>query len=313
MYVITGATARTGGAIARDLLARGLPVRAISRSADKLQRLVDLGAEPYIADPRDVEAMSHAFVGASAAWVMLQPNYIPDSADFRRFQTEMIAALLPALQRGQPGHVVSLSSWGAELTRGNGPVAGLGDLERSLDRLEGSDVLHLRAGYFMENSLAYIETLRASDVIEGPFDPLVAIPWVAMTDIVTIAARHLSEHNFNRREIRELHGERDLNIDMALSIIGTALDRPKIRYRKTDFMATRKHMRELGTSENVADLMIEVAEGINGGIISFNEPRSTENSSPTTFEQFVSETWLPAYGERRRTDSKPAIDAGSYE
>ncbi|NWD78720.1 epimerase, partial [Pseudomonas gingeri] len=48
MYVITGATSRTGSQIARRLLAAGQPVRVIGRSAERLQGFVDLGAEASV-------------------------------------------------------------------------------------------------------------------------------------------------------------------------------------------------------------------------------------------------------------------------
>jgi uncharacterized protein YbjT (DUF2867 family) len=298
MYVITGATARTGGAIARDLLSHGLPVRAISRSAEKLKPLAELGAETYVADPRDRDAMADAFVGATAVWAMLQPNYIPDSPDFRRFQSEIIEAMLPALERGRPGHIVSLSSWSADLSSGNGPVAGMHDLEQALNGLEHSDVLHLRAGYFMENSLGYIDPLRRGDTVSGPFDPAVPMPWVGTADIAAAAAAHLRLHDFGHRAIHELHGPQDFGIEEALRVIAEALSRPGIRYARIPFDAARRDFLEQGMSESVADMMIEVADSINNGIIRFNEPRSPANSSPTTFETFVETTWLPAYRAR---------------
>lgn len=295
MYVITGATARTGGVIARDLLARGLPVRAISRSAENLKPLIDLGAEAYVADPRDRDGMADAFGGATAAWAMLQPNYIPDSPDFRRHQSEIIAAMIPALERGRPGHIVSLSSWSADLSSGNGPVAGMHDLEQALNGLSHSDVLHLRAGYFMENSLDYLEPLQHGETVRGPFDPKVKMPWVATSDIAVVAASHLRLHDFGHRAIHELHGPRDFDIDEALVVIGRALGRPGIRYEQTSFDAAHRDFLNHGLSQNVADMMLEAADSINNGTIRFNEPRSPATSSPTSFESFVESTWLPAY------------------
>lgn len=67
--VITGATGRTGGIVANALLDRGLPVRVIGRSAERLQTLAKRGAESFLADPADVEAMTGAFAGAGAAYM----------------------------------------------------------------------------------------------------------------------------------------------------------------------------------------------------------------------------------------------------
>ena len=53
MYVITGATGNTGNIIARTLLGLNQKVRAIGRSADRLEPLAAEGAEPFVCDVSD--------------------------------------------------------------------------------------------------------------------------------------------------------------------------------------------------------------------------------------------------------------------
>lgn len=72
MYVIMGATGNTGNAVAKQLLARGEKVRVIGRTADRLQPLTKLGAEPFIVDITDAGATASAFIGARAAYVMIR-------------------------------------------------------------------------------------------------------------------------------------------------------------------------------------------------------------------------------------------------
>jgi uncharacterized protein YbjT (DUF2867 family) len=96
MYVVTGATRRTGRIVARRLTQAGRKVRVLGRERKRLQTLVDLGATPFVAEPADREAMATAFSGSEAACVMLQPNYIPDSPDLRAFQCGLVAAIVPA-------------------------------------------------------------------------------------------------------------------------------------------------------------------------------------------------------------------------
>ena len=58
MYIIMGATGNTGSVVARELLARGQEVRAIGRTADRLQPLAKLGAEPFVADVADAGTLT---------------------------------------------------------------------------------------------------------------------------------------------------------------------------------------------------------------------------------------------------------------
>src|ERR1700679_1557584 len=115
MYVVTGATSRTGKVVTRRLTLTGTSVRVIGRERERLQPLVDLGAQAFVGDPADGEAMAAAFVGGDGGWVMLQPNYIADSPDFRAFQDGLVEAIVPAIASAGVRHVVSLSSWGADL------------------------------------------------------------------------------------------------------------------------------------------------------------------------------------------------------
>ncbi len=52
--LVTGATGKTGGAVARQLLEQGWPVRAVVHSRDpRSERLDRLGAETVVADLYD--------------------------------------------------------------------------------------------------------------------------------------------------------------------------------------------------------------------------------------------------------------------
>ena len=104
MYVITGATSNTGGAVARALLAQGASVRVIGRSLDRLQPLLDRGAHAFVADPSDPAAMLEAFDGASAAWIMLQPNYRRQQR-LPAYQDGLIGGIAGALRRSSVRHV----------------------------------------------------------------------------------------------------------------------------------------------------------------------------------------------------------------
>lgn len=63
MYLIVGASGRLGGAVARLLLAEGMPVRAMSRDINKLAELKALGAEVVAGDMRDPASLGRVFDG----------------------------------------------------------------------------------------------------------------------------------------------------------------------------------------------------------------------------------------------------------
>ena len=70
IYVILGARGNTGSIVANVLLAKGKKVRVVGRDPKRLQRFVDKGAEAFIADMGDATALTEAFSGARAAYLM---------------------------------------------------------------------------------------------------------------------------------------------------------------------------------------------------------------------------------------------------
>src|SRR6202522_3501122 len=150
MYVILGATGNTGSIIANFLLSAGKKVRVVGRDSGRLQRFVDRGAEALTADLSDAAALTKAFSDARAAYLMLPP------AKSREEQERDSDGIAKGVEESGLRYAVHLSSYGAQVAEGAGPVSGLHSSEQKLNAIEGLNVLHLRAAYFMENNLAAI-------------------------------------------------------------------------------------------------------------------------------------------------------------
>ena len=57
MYTILGATGNIGSVITKQLLEKGETVRVVGRNAARLQQYVHRGAEAFVADIKDAEAL----------------------------------------------------------------------------------------------------------------------------------------------------------------------------------------------------------------------------------------------------------------
>ena len=291
MYVITGATGNTGKVVAERLLRRGQKVRAIGRSADRLQPLAKQGAEPFICDVADAAGMTKAFAGARAVYAMIPPD--PVTPDFRAHQDRVSNAIATALEKAGVKYAVTLSSFGADKTEKTGPVLGLHFMEQTLNRIAGLNVIHLRAGYFMENTLAQIAIIKAIGKAAGPLRPELKIPMIATRDIGAIAAEELLSLAFTGHQTRELLGQRDLSMEEATRIIGKAIDKPDLTYAHLPNEQVRPVLIQMGMSHNAADMILELADALNSGHIRALEECSARNTTPTSFEIFVKEEFLP--------------------
>lgn len=296
MYVVTGATGNTGSGVAKRLLATGQKVRVIGRSAERLQALAAEGAEPFVADLADQEALNKAFTGAKAVYLMIPPPMA--SEDPRGFQARISDAFAAALEKTGVKNAVALSSVGADKPDKTGPVVGLHELEQTLNRIAGLNVLHLRAGYFMENTLAQIGVIPSQGFAAGPLYPELEVPMIATRDIGSAAAEALLKLDFAEHQTREMLGQRAISYTQATEIIGKGIGIPNLRYHRVPDDQLRPILVQMGMSSQMANLLLEMSAALNSGYMRALELRSAQNTTPTSFETFVAEEFVPRYRQR---------------
>ena len=296
MYVVLGASGNTGHVVANNLLARGQKVRVVGRNAAHLQPLAAKGAEAFIADLTDTPALLKAFDQADSAYVMIPPN--PTSKDPLGYANRVSDAIAAAAQNAATRNVVALSSIGAEQSSGTGPVLGLHNLEQKLNQIIGANVLFLRAAYFMENTLPQVGVIRKMDCAAGPLRPDLKLPMIATRDIGTAAADNLLHPTFRGKQTRELLGQRDLTYTEVATTIGAAIGKPDLLYVHLTDDQARGALVQMGMSEQFAQLLLEMTGALNSGEMHALEPRTPENTTPTSYETFVAETFVPAYQQQ---------------
>jgi uncharacterized protein YbjT (DUF2867 family) len=293
MYVITGATGHTGSTIAEKLIGAGKKVRVISRNAKHLEKFTQQGAEAFVGDVSDVAAVTKAFSGAEAVYLMIPPS--ADQADYRAYQERVNDAYAAAVKSNNTKYAVVLSSFGADKAEKTGPVVGLHNLETKLEGVANLNALFLRPGYFMENLLPQIGVINTFGFMAGPVKADLQLPMIATHDIGAVAAEALSKLDFSGKSHRELHGARDLNYDEAAKIIGNGIGKPSLAYQQLPPAQLKPAFIQMGMSASVADLILEMADALNTGHMKMQEPRSAKNTTPTTIEQFVKEAFVPAF------------------
>ncbi|MEE9132770.1 MAG: NmrA family NAD(P)-binding protein [Gemmatimonadota bacterium] len=285
MYAVVGATGNTGRAVAEALLAEGKDVQVIGRSAERLQPLVEKGAEPVVGSVDDAQAMALAFSGAVGVYCMIPPRY--DVDDFRGYQRNIGESLTRAIQEAGVEWVAFLSSVGAQHKEGTGPIAGLREQEERLNSLDKVNVINLRAGWFMENFFMSIDTIRTMGVIGTPVRGDAPIPMIATRDIGAYAAERLAKLDFSGKSNREVLGPRSLTLEEATSVLGAAIGKPNLSYTQFPYEDAEQAMIGMGMSKGVAGVFTEMYRGMNDGLVVPEEERSPENTTPTTMEEFA--------------------------
>lgn len=261
MYVVAGVTGHTGKVVAETLLAQGEKVRVIVRHAKQAEPWRAKGAEIAIGSLEDATALTIAFTGAKGAYLLVPPRY--DSNDMLSAQTPVIDAYAEAIRKSAIPHVVLLSSLGAELADGTGPIRTLHRAERVLGQAS-RNITVLRAAYFIENFAQGLPAL-VSGVLPTFLTPDRAIPMIATADIGRSAAELLLEPATGTRVV-ELTSVRPWSPNDIASVLSRSLGR-RVQTQFAPAEAVVPALTGMGMPEGVAVLFREMIAGINSGAI----------------------------------------------
>jgi uncharacterized protein YbjT (DUF2867 family) len=290
---VTTPTGHVGRFVAEWLLDAGANVTLLARDAEKLGRLVTRGAGVAEGDLEDKDYVIQATRGMDALFWVTPPDIT--SSDFRAFQNRVGLAGAEAIRVNRIGRVVNLSSAGAHLASGGGPINGLYDVEQLLNGV-ATNITHLRPGHFFENYLMSLDSIKHDGRIFMPVSGSRRIPMIATRDIARIATDRLVDTTWSGHWVRCLYGPADLSFDEAAAAIAQGLGR-KVVHVKVDEDAARKGMIASGMSENFADLLLEMYRGCESGALRPEKERSPENYTPTRLTDFAREVIRPLIEE----------------
>jgi uncharacterized protein YbjT (DUF2867 family) len=257
MFIVTGATGHTGSVVAETLLAAGKEVRAVVRNAGKAERLQSLGAEVFVGDLADQTALARAVRGAEGVFLLSPPDIA--AKDFIAERKRLTQAQVDTLAAERVPHVVLLSSVGAQLPSGTGPVVSLHHAEQQL-RAAGIPSTFVRAGYFLENWGEVAHAVKADGVLPSFIAANRVVPSVSTRDIGKAAAQALLDGPRGVRTI-ELSGPRDVTPNDVAAIFSSVLGRT-INVVEAPLEAVVPTFTSFGISENMSELYREMYEAI---------------------------------------------------
>jgi uncharacterized protein YbjT (DUF2867 family) len=286
MITVMGATGHTGKKITEALLKAGEKVRALARSESKLAELNSYGAEVFAGDATEAGFLSKAFRGSNAVYTLLPTD--PRSPDYRAEQDRQGEAIVKAIRESAVRFVVALSSVGADLSEGNGVIAGLHAQEERLKQLNDVNVLLLRPVSFFENFYGSLELIKQDGINADSVAADLAVPMIATQDIADVATRALMDRDWKGVVVRELLGPRELSYAEATSILGRRIGKPDLRYVQLSYDDEVNALVQVGFSKSCALLYVEMTRAFNEGTVKPGA-RTPENTTPTRFEDFVGE------------------------
>ena len=232
--LVTGATGRIGGLVARKLVGRGLRPRALVRDLITARKVLPPGVVPIVGDLEDPTSLQPAVVGLDALLVVssvhprqrvLQGNLVRVAAAAGRPLMVKISGLGTALDS-----FVDSGRWHAETEQ---DIRGL-----------GLPFTFLRPYFLMQNLGAQLAGARSEGALRsGAGDARIAM--VDMLDVAAVAARLLVGEVDRRGEVLDLTGPEALSYTDVASQVGKALGR-EVAYEPQDPTAVRALFERLG-------------------------------------------------------------------
>jgi uncharacterized protein YbjT (DUF2867 family) len=291
VILVMGATGQVGSKIVSHLLDHKQKVRCVARSFPKKDLFP--GAEFALGDANNVSFMADAMRGCSAAFVMIPNN--PQSTETRYYQNKIGEVIAEAIEEAGIKKVVNLSSIGAGLESGTGPILGLHDQEERLNEITHADIVHLRPAYFMENFLSGIPSIISMNRFFSTVPGEVPCHMIATRDIAARAAFLLMNPQFQAQNVETLLGEREINFNDAIKIIGQTIQKPDLEYVEVSDKDMKKFLVGAGMSDDSAEGILEIDSAITNGTFNTTVTRDKINTTATSFEDFARTTFLEAY------------------
>jgi uncharacterized protein YbjT (DUF2867 family) len=290
---VTTPSGHVGKLVTEYLLDAGADVRLLARRPEKLRNFVLRGAEVVRGSLDDPEYLASMTRGMDAMFWVTPPGYGSDSV--RAYQNRMGMAAATAIRTNRIPRIVNLSAIGAHLSDGVGPISGLHDVEQLMGET-AANVVHLRPGFFFENYLWQLDSIRDRQKVFLPVSGSRFVPMIACRDIARVAADRLLDSSWHGEWSQELHGPADMTFDEAAAALSEGLHRP-ITHVKLPPEKMRHGLIEQGFSENAAELLLEMYEAVELGRLRPSEARSPESTTPTTLAEFAHEVLQPLLAE----------------
>jgi len=286
--VVTGSLGHISRPLVEKLTAAKHDVTVISSNADRKKEIEALGAKAAIGSVSDLAFVTDTFKGADAVYTMVPPTF--SASNWKEHIAGIGKIYARAIADAGVKKVVNLSSIGAHMPDGCGPVSGLYQVEQALNALEGVHVKHLRPGFFFYNFFANIGMIKHMGIIGGNYGEGTRLIVADTSDIADVAAEELLHLSFEGKSVKYIISD-EKTTDEVAAILGKAIGKPDLKWVNFTDADTLGGMLQNGVPEDVAKNYAEMGAAMRSGEMAadYNKSRAA------TFGKRNLETFAPVF------------------
>lgn len=297
--IVTGSLGNIGKPLTEILVAQGHNVTVVSSDRSKKAAIEALGASAAIGSIADVDFLTAVFREADAVYAMIPLSFTePDLGDYLR---RMARNYVQALKAAKTKRVVVMSGWVADLVKAE-------NVESEFEGLEASITI-MRPGSFYTNFYQSIDlikgkglmgkllTLRYSGLwalltgktglLMGNYGGDDRIIFVSPQDIADAVAEELVLMP-GQKTIRYV-GSEELTCNEAARIIGTAINKPWLKWVLLTDKAMLQGLRMAKVPQKLAETLVEMQAAMHSGKPLENFHRNQPKMGKVKLSEFAKE------------------------
>ena len=278
MILIVGATGLVGSATLRQLTARGVPVRALVRSAEKAAALTGPGVETVVGDLEQPASLDGALDGVTRA-LLISPLHLR--------QVEWQGNFVESARRAGAVHIVKLSGLG---TAPDSPLRS-GRWHAQTERHiadAGLPFTCLHPPFFMQNLLRSAAVIAAQGVLVAAMQTG-KIAMVDARDVAAVAVAALTSDGHVGKTYT-ITGPEALSFQEIAQKLAAATDR-RVSYQDVPLASVRQELVAAGLAAWLVEVRMEFATALRDGYAATvtDTVQAVTGQPARTFDTFVRE------------------------
>jgi uncharacterized protein YbjT (DUF2867 family) len=276
MILLTGVTGKTGGEVARQLSAAGVPFRALVRNPAKAVALEAMNAELVIGDVADDAVLVAALKGVERA-LLVMPNGEQQLQLETRFTDHAV--------RAGVRHLVKLSSL-ESVPESSNPITRMHVASEQHIRSSGMDWTMIRPTFFMQTFLGSAKAIREQQHIAMPAGTGTIAP-TDLRDVAAVIRRVLTEQGHEKQSY-DLTGPELITLTEVAARFSSVLGRD-IRYVDQPLAEFRQRLLAVNLAPWRSDAVCKEFEAIAAGAIDHTtgEIARLLGRPPLSLDQFI--------------------------
>jgi uncharacterized protein YbjT (DUF2867 family) len=276
MILMIGATGNIGSEVTRQLMAKGVEVRALVRDVAKAEAMLGSKVQWVTGDLSRPETVAAAMRGADKLF-LVTPLHLD--------QVAMKSVAIQAAKSAGVKHIVMSTGIGA------GPDAGV-EIGRwhgtNQEEVKATGIAYtfLQPGFFMQNMLMFAGTIREQGAFYLPLGDS-KVSWVDARDIAQVGVTALTQAGHENKEYPITGGEAISCAAMAATL--SEVLGKSVSYVDVPLAAAKQGMVSAGMPEKLADLMNETYALGPAGHLAYvaDTVETVTGRRPRTFRQFA--------------------------